>query len=167
MKPKAAFALAFALLAASGAAAQPAPAAPVPSMGDILDHSPPGDWRQLDPENTIYIDLPAGRVIIELAPDYAPNHAANIKALACEGYFDDSAIIRAQDNYVVQWGRPEESPRPIRMAHATLAAEFDKARPQTMPFTQLRDPDTYAPEVGFSNGFPVARDRTRTWMTHC
>ncbi|HVZ99463.1 MAG TPA: peptidylprolyl isomerase [Caulobacterales bacterium] len=164
MKLKAAIALAL-LFAASGMAlAQPA--APQ-SVSELLAQSPASDWRPLDPENTIYIDLPAGRVIIELAPNYAPNHAANIKALAREGYFDGSAILRAQDNYVVQWGRPEDSPRPIRMGHATLAAEFDRARTPTLPFTMLHDPDTYASEVGFSDGFPVARDRTKTWLTHC
>ncbi|MES1198440.1 MAG: peptidylprolyl isomerase [Pseudomonadota bacterium] len=152
---------------AQGASASaPTPPAP-PSLADILAHSPASDWRPIDPENTIYMDLPAGRVIIELDPTYAPNHVANIKALAREGYFDNSAILRAQDNYVVQWGRPEDSPRPIRMAHATLPAEFDHARTPNQPFTRLHDPDTYAPEVGFSDGFPAARDTTKTWLTHC
>ncbi|HVY84332.1 MAG TPA: peptidylprolyl isomerase [Caulobacterales bacterium] len=166
MTIKTAVALAFAFTASSAALAQPAQT-PAVSMSDLLANAPASDWRPLDPENTIYMDLPAGRVIIELDPAYAPNHAANIKALAREGYFDGSAILRAQDNYVVQWGRPEDSPRPIRMGHATLPAEFDHARTPTMPFTPLRDPDTYAPEVGFADGFPAARDHSKTWLTHC
>jgi len=161
-----------AVLALASCSTPPAPTAHAvaqspPSMSDILAHSPAGDWRPIDPENTLYMDLPAGRVIIELDPAYAPNHAANIKALAREGYFDASAILRAQDNYVVQWGRPDDSPRPIRMAHATLQPEFERARRQDDVFTRLPDPDTYASEVGFSDGFPAARDQTRTWLTHC
>jgi peptidylprolyl isomerase len=153
---------------ATGAAPPPPPAGPVLSMAELLEQSPASDWRALDPENTLYLDLAAGRIIIELAPDYAPNHVTNIKALAREHFFDAAAIIRAQDNYVVQWGRPEEAP-PHTLVHAqaSLVAEFDRARAASLPFTPLRDPDTYAPEVGFSNGFPVARDSEKTWMTHC
>src|SRR6478672_4409961 len=83
------------------AAAEPAKA---PTSAEVLAKSMPGDWRTLDPENTLYMELPAGRVIIELAPDFAPNHVANVKALAREKYYDGLAILRVQDNYVTQWG---------------------------------------------------------------
>lgn len=136
-------------------------------MGDLLAGSPVADWRAIEPEETLYMDLPSGRVIIELAPGYAPNHAANIRALAREGYYDGAAIVRAQDNYVVQWGHPEESPRPIRTGHATLPAEFYRARSTAPPFAPIPDSDTYASEVGFSAGFPAARDRQRVWLAHC
>lgn len=160
-------AIAFLSAASACASSTPASDAPMPSMTDVLAQSPASDWRPLDPENTLYMDLERGRVIIELAPLYAPNHAANIKALAREGYFDGASILRAQDNYVVQWGRPEESAREIRMGQATLPAEFDRARGADAPFTALPDPDTYVDETGFSDGFPAARDASRTWLTHC
>src|SRR2546430_10145090 len=64
------------------------------------------DWRALDPSNTLYLELPAGRVVIELAPQFAPHHVANVEALARGHYFDGLAVMRAQDNYVVQ--RSEE-----------------------------------------------------------
>jgi peptidylprolyl isomerase len=136
-------------------------------MSELLAGSSASDWRVLDPENTLYLDLPSGRVIIELAPAFAPNHVANIKTLAREGYFDGSFILRAQENYVVQWGRPEDAPRPIRAARATLRAEFSRNASAGLPFTPLPDPDTYAPEVGFSGGFPMARDGRQTWLAHC
>ncbi|HTE50904.1 MAG TPA: peptidylprolyl isomerase [Kofleriaceae bacterium] len=136
-------------------------------MSELLAGSPAADWRAIDPEDTLYMDLPSGRVIMELAPGYAPNHAANIRALAREGYYDGAAIVRAQDNYVVQWSRTEESPRPIRTGHATLPAEFDRARGGAPAFAAIPDSDTYAPEVGFSAGFPAARDRERVWLAHC
>ena len=85
-----------------------------------LAKTPAADWRPLDPANTLYLDIPTGRVVIELAPDFAPNHVANIKALVRSGYFDDSAIVRAQDNYVVQWSAPET--RKIKTGQDTLKA---------------------------------------------
>ncbi len=143
-----------------------------PILADILAASPPGDWRALEPENTLYLELATGRVVIELAPVFAPNHIANVKALAREHYFDGLAIVRVQDNYVVQWGDPDaETParaRKIQQAHKTLPAEFDRALDRKLPFTRLPDGDVYAPEVGFSAGFPVARDKRngRMWLVH-
>jgi len=137
------------------------------TSADVLATSNATDWRPLDPQNTLYLELPAGRVIIELAATFAPHHAANIQALAREGYYDGVAIVRSQDNYVVQWADPDGK-RPIKNAKRTLAAEFERAA-RGVPFTPLVDPDTYAPEVGFSDGFPTARDPKfgRAWLVHC
>lgn len=162
-------ALTAALLAASCASApvsSEAQTAPVPSMGEILEQSPAGDWRAVNPENTIYMDLPAGRVIIELAPEYAPNHAANIRALARAHYWDGAPIVRSQDNYVVQWGRDDGDTTPMGEGQAALPPEFDRPR-HGVDITRLRDPDSYAREVGFAYGFPVASNGQRTWLTHC
>ena len=107
-------------------AATPAPAAPTPpppSMAQILAQSPPSDWRAIDPENTLYLNLAQGRVIIELAPLFAPNHVANIKRLVRAGFFDGLAIVRSQDNYVVQWG-DAEAKRPLGGAQRAVKAEF-------------------------------------------
>lgn len=155
--------------ATSGPATPPqatAEAPAVPSLGDILAASPASDWRPLDPQNTIYMDLPQGRVIIELSPQYVPNHAANITALARAHYYDGAWIVRSQDNYVVQWGRDENEPASTGEGHATIAAEF--ARPRSgVAITRLVDPDSYAPVVGFAGGFPVAAEGNETWITHC
>src|SRR5438105_6951096 len=144
-----------------------------PILSDVLAASKSTDWRALDPENTLYLELASGRVVIELAPSFAPRHIANVKALAREHYFDGLAIIRCQDNYVVQWGDPNaEKPqlkRKIHDAKPTLPAEFERAIDPQMPFTRLPDGDVYAPEVGFSDGFPAARDPKtgKTWLVHC
>jgi peptidylprolyl isomerase len=143
------------------------------TMAEVLEKSKAGDWRQLDPENTIYLELTNGRVVIELAPDFAPQHVANVKALAREKYFDGLAILRAQDNYVVQWGDPNaekpELKRKIKTARPTLPAEFERTIEEHVPFTRLQETDTYAPEVGFSGDFPVARDPKsgKMWLVHC
>ena len=54
---------------------------PKPTYGELLKSSAPTDWRPLDDNNTIYMELASGRVVMELAPEFAPLHAANIKAL--------------------------------------------------------------------------------------
>ena len=77
---------------------------PYRSAKDIIDAAPASAWRDLDPANTLYMQLPAGRVVIELAPGFAPNHVANIKAPAQGGFWDGTSIYRSQDNFVVQFG---------------------------------------------------------------
>jgi peptidylprolyl isomerase len=143
-------------------------AATHPSMQEVLAASSPADWRPLDADNTLYLELPAGRVVIELAPRFAPLHVANIKTLARAGYFDALSIIRVQDNYVVQWGDPDNR-HPVPAGIGKTPPEFDSPLPAHMPFTRLPDGDVYAPEVGFSDGFPVARAPAlhRTWLAHC
>jgi peptidylprolyl isomerase len=153
-------------------AAEP-PAQKPATMAEIVAAAKPDDWRALDPENTLYLEMASGRVVIELAPAFAPRHAANVKALAREHYFDGLAIIRVQDNYVVQWGDPNaENPgtaRKIQRALKNLPAEFDRACDDAISFTPLPDGDVYAPEVGFVDGFPAARDKVggRMWLVHC
>jgi peptidylprolyl isomerase len=157
---------------ASGALAAVSCRAGAPTMAEVLAASKAGDWRPLDPENTLYLELAAGRVIIELAPSFAPRHVANVKALAREQYYDGLAIVRVQDNYVVQWADPEAEnasrARKIQPAQKTLPAEFDRSLDRQIPFTRLPDGDVYAPEVGFSEGFPVARDSAsgKMWLVH-
>lgn len=134
----------------------------------ILAGAPAGDWRALDPERTLYLDLPAGRVVIELDPAFAPLHVANIKTLVRERYFDGLWIERAQDNYVVQWGDPD-SKRPLGSAKAALPPELSGPFAAAAHLTVLPDPDTYAPHTGFADGFPIAWDAARgqAWLTHC
>jgi peptidylprolyl isomerase len=127
----------------------------------------PSDWRTLDPDNTLYMELPNGRVIIELAPQFAPTHVENIRALVRARYFDEQRIVRAQDNFVVQWG-DESLGRPFGEAKKSLPGEFTRSAAD-LPFTALPDEDTYAPQTGFAGGFPAAREsaRGRAWAVHC
>jgi peptidylprolyl isomerase len=171
----------FALALALPAAAQTPPAAPPadppavapkgPTTAEVIANSKSSDWRRPAPEDTLYLEIPGGRVVIELAAAFAPEHAANLRALAKEHYWDGLAILRSQDNYVVQWGDPEEDAakkRKFQQAKAKLPAEFDRAA-RDLPFTRLADGDVYAPEAGWSGGFPAARDPKtgRAWLAHC
>jgi cyclophilin family peptidyl-prolyl cis-trans isomerase len=158
------------LTVSQAALTQQAPAATPTTgrtMADVLAASQPSDWRPLDAQNTLYMDLPSGRVVIELAPTFAPKHVANIEALVREGYFNGLGIVRSQDNFVAQWG-DSDAKRPIKTAKRTLPAEF-VIPARTAPFIKLPDRDTYAAEVGFSNSLPAARDIStgRAWLVHC
>jgi len=137
------------------------------TVADLLAGSPAADWRAPNADDTMYLDLPRGRVVIELATGVAPQHAANIKALARAHYFDGLAIIRVQDNYVVQWDDPDHH-RPVPAA-VRPSVEFTADARAAPRFEPLPDRDLYAPEVGFLDGFPAARDpRTHTvWLAHC
>jgi len=164
-------ALACAATAAGALAAAPSADPPArPTAADVIKASKPSEWRALDPANTLYMELPSGRVVIELAPVFAPIHVANIKTLARENYFDGLAVIRSQDNYVAQWGDADEkNPRPFKTAKPKLKAEFTIPLKNDTQFTPLPDRDGYAPQVGHSNGFPSARDPKsgQAWLTHC
>lgn len=163
-------ALTSTLLALDATATEQAKA--TPTAKEILAKSTPAEWRTPDPQNLIYMQLPQGRVVIELAPDFTPLHAANIRTLVRGHYFDGLAIIRVQDNFVTQWGDPNgedaEKSRSLGKARATLAAEFTRPA-EGLAFTVLPDGDLYAPEAGFSNGFPAARDPKsgQAWLAHC
>ena len=138
------------------------------STDEILAASQPGEWRLLDPESTLYMELAAGRVTIELNTRFAPLHAANIKTLVRGKFFDDQKIRRVHDNFVTQWGDGEQLAR-VPQAADTVAPEFQLDRPGQLPFTALPDRDGYARQSGFVDGFPAARnDRNGpVWLTHC
>ena len=163
-----------ALLALPAIAAEQAK--PTPTAKELLAKSTPGEWRTPDPRNLLYMQLPQGRVVIELAPDFSPLHAANIRTLVRGHYFDGLAIIRVQDNFVTQWGDPNDDEsgdkskiRSLGKAHKTLPPEYTRAIDPKLPWTALPDGDVYAPQVGFSEGFPAARDPAsgQEWLTHC
>lgn len=164
------YAVLITAMIAAPCAASAAELPPKPTVADLVQTSSSADWRPLDDDNTLYMELPGGRVVIELAPAFAPRHAANIKALVREQYFDGLAVVRSQDNYVAQWGDPEDTtPRPIKHAQKTLKAEFTAPLANVPHFTRLPDRDGFAPQVGHWNGFPAARDPRsgRAWLTHC
>ena len=149
--------------------APPDVAAPAPTRttAEVLAAAQASDWQPLDPTRTLYMDLPKGRVVIALAPEFAPQHVENIRTLVRGTYFDGLSIMRSQDNFVVQWGDPDGK-KPLGAAKKTLAGEFTRPA-EGLSFTALPDRDTYAPETGWVAGFPAARDPATgtAWLVHC
>jgi hypothetical protein len=99
-----------------------------PTPKELLSKSTAQEWRTPDPQNVLVMQLPQGQVLIELAPDFAPLHAVNIRTLAHEHYYDGLAIVRVHDNFVTQWGDPQDDDdgdksklKPLGTAKATHA----------------------------------------------
>jgi len=135
----------------------------------VIENSSATDWRTPTQDNLLYLELEQGLVVFELAPDFAPNHIANLRALVSESYFDGLAIIRSQDNYVAQWGDPSEQAeqkRSLGKAKDKLAPEFYRSI-KDLEFMKINSQDAYADHVGFSNGFGVGHDTDSAWLTHC
>jgi peptidylprolyl isomerase len=140
-----------------------------PTTAHVMEMAQASDWRRPDPANTLYLELGSGRVIIELAPRFAPEHVANIKKLVAERFFDGLAITRVQDNFVAQWGDTDNT-RPTETAKRKLPDEMALAWNKNLPFIKLPDADGYAPETGWIDGFPVGVEKKpsgQVWMTHC
>ncbi|MBN8769595.1 MAG: peptidylprolyl isomerase [Stenotrophomonas nitritireducens] len=140
------------------------------SVQEILAASPDSDWHAPAAENLLYMDLDAGRVIIELAPEFAPEHAGNIRTLAREGFWNGTSIYRSQDNFVVQFGDADaDDPakaRPLGSAKTHLPAEFQRPS-RGLAFTALPDRDGWAARTGFAGDFAVASDGEHAWLAHC
>ncbi len=60
----------------------------------------------LDPENTLYLDLKHGRVVIRLRPDLAPKHVERVKQLVREGFYNGHKFHRVIDGFMAQTGDP-------------------------------------------------------------
>ena len=94
------------------AAGDPPPASPGP--GEIIAAAPPSAWAKIAPEDLLVMELAPDargkprRVVIQLMPaPFSTGWVGNIRKLAAARWWDGTAIVRVQDNYVVQWGDPD------------------------------------------------------------
>ena len=60
-----------------------------------------------DPQNTLFLDTKDGRITIELRPDIAPKHAAQLKTLAKRGFYNGVVFHRVIDGFMAQTGDPK------------------------------------------------------------
>ncbi|MFL6784933.1 MAG: peptidylprolyl isomerase [Sphingomicrobium sp.] len=146
-----------------------APARKLLTPNDIVSSAPASAWKTIPADDLMVLDLAnGGRVVIQLAPDFAPVHVANIKALAKSGYWNGATVYRVQDNYVAQWGL-NESDKPWPKG-VTPKPPAEYTRPlKGLKITPLGSPDAYAPGAGFADGWPVAYNAKAGWadLTHC
>ena len=75
------------------------------SMESTMSHTA-GAQTKLDPDNTLYMDLKSGRVVIEMFPDIAPKHVARVKELTREGFYDNTPFHRVIEGFMAQGGDP-------------------------------------------------------------
>jgi peptidylprolyl isomerase len=136
---------------------------------DVVTSSPASAWKTIPADDLLVMDLAnGGRVVVQLAPRFAPVHVANIRALARANYWDDASVYRVQDNYVAQWGQ-NESEKPWPAGVQPKPPEEYMRPTKGLAITPLGSPDAYAPNAGFADGWPVGYSPKAGWATlaHC
>ncbi|WP_265569361.1 peptidylprolyl isomerase [Sphingomicrobium nitratireducens] len=150
--------LSFIALAAS-LAVQDTP--PPRTPADPVMEAPDSAWQEISPEDLVVMDVDGKRVVIQLAPAFAPSHVANVRTFARSGYWDGATVYRVVDNWVTQWGvggNPayEEEDKPLPEG-AIEAPPADYSRPLSKTdITPLGSSDSFSAMAGFENGWPVA-----------
>ncbi|WP_430514330.1 peptidylprolyl isomerase [Pannonibacter phragmitetus] len=99
--------------------------------------------QTLDKENTLYLDLKDGRVVIRLRPDLAPEHVKRIKKLTRAGFYDGQVFHRVIDGFMAQTGDPTGTGMG-GSEEADLAAEFSNApfKRGTLGMARAASPDS-------------------------
>lgn len=140
---------------------RPAPAGPV--SADAL----PEDWKPIPDNEILVVTLRGGQqVFIRLAPRYAPAHVVNIRKLAEAHWWDGTSVYRVQDNYVAQWGGGTVKTKLPGLVIPNPPPEYEWTGWDGV--TSLTRTDPYAAKTGHSaDGWPLATDGTKTWLTHC
>ena len=156
------------LLVSTVLLAAAAPPAKPKTPSEIIAEAPGGAWRDISPTTCWSWTSATAARVIQLAPEFAPVHVANIRALAKGGWWSGAAIYRVQDNYVVQWGNNESAkPLPAGVV-AKPPAEYHRAL-KGLAVRPLGYADVYAPSAGFALGWPVGYDAKAGTanLTHC
>tara|TARA_R110000868_G_scaffold57591_2_gene177836 strand:- start:68946 stop:69887 length:942 start_codon:yes stop_codon:yes gene_type:complete len=154
-----------------------------PSTEAVDFDFPDSAWRELDPENTLYIETSGGRIIVEMAPEFAPNHVERMRTLAREHFYDFLVWHRVIDGFMAQGGGSRSAPN-HRTDLPNMAAEFTVRRGADMPVSELQDrvvnPSNIpqSAKAGFWHSFPVGTQTmalasltgdgmVNSWLLHC
>ena len=123
------------------------------------------DWRDVSPENLILVETVYGDIVIELNPDFAPNHAAQFRTLVRDDVYNGIRFYRVIDAFVAQGGLQDEA---LIENYPTLKNENDRPISEAA-FVPLGNADLFAPKVGHIDGFAVGRSETlgSEWLLHC
>lgn len=162
--------LAALLLPTAASQSQPPPRTYVTEIPELLAQSAKSEWQAIPDGDIVLLDLATKTVVIELAPFASPAQVARWRSLIDSGYFSESSVQRVQENYVVQWGQATGARLPggdgPRLPDETGFAFSPSVSARFVPLGAV---DTYAPEVGFIDTFPVGIDRAgeRAWVLHC
>ena len=124
-------------------------------------------WRKLSLENTVMMTLPQGKVVIELAPQFSPNHVTQFKSLINKRFYDGEKFYRVIDGFVAQAGPTDDSDKDKSVP--TLAIEEEWSTNKNWQFTPVQQNDLFAPVTGFKDGFAIGYDKkaSKAWLTHC
>ena len=100
-----------------------------------------------DLENTLYLDLTYGRVVIQLRPDVAPQTVARIKELARQGFYDGTPFHRVIPNFMAQGGDP--TGKGTGGSGKRLEAEFSAVKHQRGTVSMARSTDVNSADSQF------------------
>jgi peptidylprolyl isomerase len=132
----------------------PAAVAPAPAAATAAPGAPgPSDWRTPDPNNVLVVDTNKGRIVVEMIPEIAPLHVAQIRALAHENFYDGLRFFRVIDKFMDQTGDPQNNGQG-GSSKPNIPSEFLFRRGADLPFVMAAD-QTVA-EIGFLKSLPVS-----------
>ena len=155
------------------------------SPPEIVAAAPAKAWVRIAPADLLVMDLapvaggPSRRVVIQLLPaPFSQGWVGNIRQLAAARFWDGTAVVRVQDNYVAQWGDPDGEDKALaRPLPAGLTVMPESAYTAVLPATaqvmaSAARGDSYAERAAFVAGWPVALGRADTgdqhaWPVHC
>ena len=174
--------------------AQPSPLAP----SEIVAQAPKADWTAIPQADLLVMDLTPDakgrprRVVIQLMPaPFSQGWIGNIRKLAAARFWDGTAVNRVQDNYVVQWGDPDDEdkvkakPLPAGLVTVPENEYLTPLKRETVNHPDGRDSfDILTPRIDgqarsdpygyslFSTGWPIGtgvdRDGAQVvWPVHC
>jgi peptidylprolyl isomerase len=166
-------------VASWGAASAQAPAtgAAVQTAAVVVDPAAdPANWRKVDPENLLQFTIKRQPVLIELRPDFAPVHVAQIRKITRDGNYNALPFHRVIDDFMAQGGEVSAIymlPQP----YPEMKGEFTFRRDPVKAPVQWIGGDT-TDKFGYLDGFLVqgkpdvlaamnADKRTETWALHC
>lgn len=154
---------ALALSVASACQAQDV-SQPIVTEGEIASALAP-DWRDVSPENLILIETAFGDIVVELNPDFAPNHATQFRQLVRDDVYNGIRFYRVIDAFVAQGGLKDDE---VIEQFPTLTNENDRPLSDAK-FVALGNADLFAPIVGHIDGFAVGRSESlqKEWLLHC
>ena len=146
--------------AEEGSAAQHATAVAGAAVTGFV--APEEAWRTVDPENLIIIDTKYGDIGIELFPEIAPKHVAQVKALARSGFYNNVPFHRVIDGFMNQTGDGANGDGTGDSDLPNLEAEFTFRRGSNLPFTLVTAQQVGQGEigVGFYKSLPIASQPT-------
>jgi len=115
-------------------------------------------WRTVDAENLMLIDTAYGVIGVELLPEIAPNHVAQVKALARDGFYDGVLFHRVIEGFMNQTGDGANGDGTGDSDRPDIPAEFTFRRGEDMGMTLVsaRGNEQQQIATGFYKGLPVA-----------
>jgi len=128
--------------------------------------APDEAWRTVDPENLLVIDTKYGDIAVELFPELAPKHVAQIKALAKKGFYDNVVFHRVIEGFMNQTGDGTNGDGTGDSTLPNIEAEFSFRRGTDLPFTMVTAQKVGNGEigVGFYKSLPIASQPTSQAM---